>query len=66
MKFVMQSAEVPQMSTPQGRQLREQRQRIKKEHDTPKVEKQHPPTDGDIYEDQMDNNENPQNLQSQQ
>ncbi len=65
MKFVMYSAKVPQMSSPQGRQLREQRQRIKKEHDTkiPKVEEQHPLTNGDIYEDQMDNHENPQNLQ---
>jgi hypothetical protein len=39
------------MSFPQERQMREESQKIKKEHDTmfPEIE-EHPPTDGDIYE----------------
>jgi hypothetical protein len=47
--------------------MREQRQKVKKEHDTKflKVE-EYPPTNGNIYEDWMDNNESPHNLQQQQ
>jgi hypothetical protein len=39
------------MSSPQERQMREQRQKVKREHDTKflKVE-DHSPMDGDIYE----------------
>jgi hypothetical protein len=41
------------MSYPRWKELKEQRQKVKKEHDTriPKVEEQHPLTNGDIYED---------------
>jgi hypothetical protein len=55
-----QNVKVPQMSSPQKRQVREQRQRVKREHDTriPKVE-EHPSTNGDIYEDWMDSHESP-------
>jgi hypothetical protein len=40
MKFVMQSEKVPHMSFPQERQLKEQRKKVKRKHDTriPKVE----------------------------
>lgn len=49
------------------REMKEQRQKVKKEHDTryPEVE-EHPLTNGHVYEDQMDNNESPHNLQQQQ
>jgi hypothetical protein len=40
--------------------MRKQRQKIRRERDTksPEVE-EHPAMEGDIYEDSMDNNENP-------
>ncbi len=58
-----QSANIPQMSPPYERQMREQKKNIKKEHDTksPKVE-ENPPMEGDIYGDLMDSNESPYNL----
>jgi hypothetical protein len=47
-------------------ELREQMQKVKKEHDTRFLDvEEHPLMDGDIYEDWMDNNESPQNLQHQ-
>jgi hypothetical protein len=43
------------MTSPQERQLREQRQKVKKEHDTMFLEgEEHLQMDGDIYEDWMD------------
>jgi hypothetical protein len=47
-----QSVDIPHVSSPQERQMRKQRQKIKREHDirSPKVE-EHLPTKGDIYED---------------
>jgi hypothetical protein len=43
------------MTSPQERQLREQRQKVKKEHDTRFLEgEKHLQMDGDIYEDWMD------------
>ncbi len=50
-----QTLEVPQMTSPQERQLKEQKQKVKKEHDTrfPKSE-EHLQMDGDAYEYQID------------
>jgi len=43
------------MRSPQERQLREQRQEVKKEHDTRFLEtEEHLHFDGDIYEDWME------------
>ncbi len=51
---------------PQERQLKEQKQRVKREHDTKITEvEKYPLTNGDIYENQMDNHESPQHLQHQ-
>jgi hypothetical protein len=62
-----QNVDTPWMSSPQERQMRKQRQKIKRESDTmfPKVE-EHPLTEGNIYQDWMDNNESQHNLQQQQ
>jgi hypothetical protein len=44
------------MSSPHERHMREQRQKVKKEHDTRFLEvEEHPLMDGDIYENWMDN-----------
>jgi hypothetical protein len=52
------------MSSPNEKQIREQRQKITKEHDTRFLEvEEHTPTEGDTYENWMEINENPQNLQ---
>ncbi len=58
--------EVPQITSPHERQLKEQRQEVKKEHDTrfPKGE-EHLHFDGDVYEDyQMETTGNPQHFQN--
>jgi hypothetical protein len=47
--------------------MKEQRQKVKREHDTKFLEvEEHPLMNGDIYEDEMDNHESPQHLQQQQ
>jgi hypothetical protein len=52
------------MTSPQENQLREQRQKIKKEHDTRFLEgEKHLHLDGDIYEDWMDTTGSPQHFQ---
>jgi hypothetical protein len=48
------------MSSPPKIYLKEQRQRVKREHDTKILEvEEYPTIDGDIYEDWMDNHESP-------
>ncbi len=47
--------EVPQMTFPQEKQLREQRQEVKREHDIRFPEgEEHFHIDGDVYEDWME------------
>jgi hypothetical protein len=46
--------------------MKEQRQKIKKERDIGSLEvEEHPLIEGNIYENWMDSNESPQNLQQQ-
>jgi hypothetical protein len=45
--------------------MREQRQKIKECDTKPPEVEEHPLTDGDIYENWMDRNKSPQNLQQQ-
>jgi hypothetical protein len=52
-----QSVEVPQMSCPQERQMKEQKQKVKIEHNTKILEVEEPQTNGDIYENWMDSHE---------
>ncbi len=69
-----QTTKVPQLTFPQEKQLREQKQEIKREHDTRFPEgEEHMYFDGDVYEDQMKTTGNPlhfqylqQHLQQQQ
>jgi hypothetical protein len=52
------------MSFPHENHIKEQKQKIKKEHDARFLEvEEPPPTKGDIYDNWMDINESPQNLQ---
>ncbi len=52
--------EIPQMTSPQEGKLREQRQKVKREHDTrfPKGE-EHLDFDGNVYENHMETIGNP-------
>ncbi len=60
-----QTIEVPYMTSPQKRQLNEQKQEVKREHDTrfPKGE-EHLHFDGDVYEDWMETIGSPQHFQN--
>jgi hypothetical protein len=52
------------MSSSHEKQMREQRQKVKREHDTRFIKaEEHSPMDGDIYEDLMDTIRSPQHLQ---
>ncbi len=56
--------EIPQMTFPHERQLKEQRHEVKKEHDTRFQEgEEHLHFDGDLYEDWMEIITNPQHFQ---
>jgi hypothetical protein len=55
------------MSSPQDIQMKGAKAKGQKEHDTKFLEvEEHPSTNGDIYEDWMDNHESPQHSQQQQ
>ncbi len=59
-----QIIEVPQMTSPQERQLKEYKQKVKKEHDTRFLKgEEHLHMDGDIYENWMDTIGIPQHFQ---
>ncbi len=63
LQVVRQTVEVPHMTSPQKKHMREQRQKVKREHYTRFLKgEEHLQMDGDVYEDWMDTIGNPQHL----
>ncbi len=59
-----QTSKVPHMTSPHERQLKEQIQKVKKDHDIRFLEgEEHLHLDGNIYEDLMDITRSPQHFQ---
>jgi hypothetical protein len=63
-QVIKQTTKVPQMTSPQEKQLKEQKQKVKNEYDTMFLEgEEQLHLDRDVYEDWMDTTGSPQHFQ---